>query len=133
MRTLAGIVVLVVGISCVVLYRSVDPSIGFLANAEHGPWGSVALMVLATLAGIVFGRVHGALSRVAGPVRFGNVVLAELRESGFWASLLASPVLFGAVYAVASNQPDPVIAAVFAFENGFFCERILERRPKDSL
>lgn len=132
MRTLAGIVVLVVGITCVVLYRSVDPSIGFLASAEHGPWGSVALLIAATLVGIVFGRVHGALSRVVGPVKVGDVILLELRESGFWSSLLASPVLFGTVYAVASHQPDPVIAAVFAFENGFFCERILERRPKES-
>ncbi len=131
MRTLAGILVLVVGISCAVLYRSIDPSLGFQASVEHGPWESIALLVAATLVGIVFGRVHGALSRLAGPVNVGDVLLSELRESGFWASLLASPVVFGAVYAVASHQPDPVIAALFAFENGFFCERILERRAKE--
>jgi hypothetical protein len=129
-RTLAGIVVLVAGVSFVVLHHSVDTSAGFQAFARHRDWGRITLLSAAMIAGIFFGHLHSAFSRTTGPVTV-DVLFSTLRGGAFWAALMASPLVFVTVYSVAaSGELDPVIAAVFAFENGFFCERILERRAK---
>jgi hypothetical protein len=51
-------------------------------------------------------------------------LLAVLGEKAFWSAVLVSPFAFGSVYMFLSTRPADVVAFLFAFENGFFCEGI---------
>lgn len=73
--------------------------------------------------------------RAARPHRIRAELAEALRSPAFFASLLVAPIVFGGVYAVASDRPGSAASLMFAFQNGFFCYVILERpdiaeRPK---
>jgi len=53
---------------------------------------------------------------------------ASLRDKSLWQSLLASPLVFMVVYALAEKQPDYLIASILAFENGFLANVVIKKR-----
>jgi hypothetical protein len=111
--------------------------IGFEEGHEVGPpsplpWTDIGLNALALIVGIVFGAAHEQW--MARPDD-------RIRLSDFWhtlttgrslASLVAAPLLFTGVYAVARSQPDRVVALLFAFQNGFFCKSVLRSYQNQS-
>jgi len=86
-----------------------------------------SICALAMLAGIVSGTLHSRLSAVERPnVR--EVFSSIWRDGELWKSLLASPIVFGVVYALLAESHDVVMAIVFSFQNGFFCKTVLESK-----
>jgi hypothetical protein len=55
-------------------------------------------------------------------------LLSSLRDKSLWQSLLASPLVFMVVYALAEKQPDYLIASILAFENGFLANVVIKKR-----
>lgn len=88
--------------------------------------GSLAIAAGSMLAGILFGTLHG---RLVGREQVD--VLAELKrlpsDARLVRALLVAPMVFVAVYGGTEAQPEGVLAALFAFENGFFCEALFAR------
>lgn len=85
--------------------------------------------VIAMLFGILCGYLHVHLARRTRV----NLLLEfkrAIRAGAFTRSLLVSPIVFGAIYAITKNQPDLIIGTVVAFENGFFCDVILRGREE---
>ncbi len=74
------------------------------------------------LIGIAFGQGYRVVS-VDRKLSLKNLLNADL-----WRSLLSSPIVFGAVYLGVRGQPDVVVASILAFENGFICNVIAEKR-----
>jgi hypothetical protein len=85
------------------------------------------------LLGITFGSVYESLNTRRGKVSFKDELSASLTSAHFFKSLLASRVVFAGVYVASGSQPDLVVALLFAFQNGFFCDAILrdsrEKKP----
>ncbi len=55
--------------------------------------------------------------------KFRNVV----GSATFVRPLVISPIVFSGVYVVIREKPDVVVACLFAFENGFFCESVFNK------
>jgi hypothetical protein len=90
----------------------------------------VALSAIAMLIGAAFGVVHEDLGAAGTQTQPWRSALRALQSAAFLRALIASPLIFSAVYVAAQKQPDPVISLIFAFENGFFCNALVrERRP----
>lgn len=79
------------------------------------------------IVGIVFGHVHGALKNSNKTQSTPTLILSAIKEPGLYRSLLASPIVFGGVYSTTLHTVDPIIALIFAFQNGFFCESLLKK------
>jgi hypothetical protein len=83
------------------------------------------------LVGIVAGAANAALKGL-NKVEFRTLVSDLFGRPSLWRSILAAPIVFSAVYAAGgANASDAVISALFAFQNGFFCEAILQEREKN--
>lgn len=99
------------------------------APVQHPNAWRVSVLIVATLVGIVAGYFHIRLQG-GGQSRF--VPMTELKEMfyspDFYRGLFASPIVFSVIYLAANQQPDDLIAFLLAFENGFFWNRVLERR-----
>jgi hypothetical protein len=80
--------------------------------------------------GIFFGQAYRVLATIDNT----DIGISELRGRIFsvdlWRSLLSSPIVFGAIYLVARDQPDIIVSSILAFENGFICNVIAEKRIK---
>lgn len=92
------------------------------------PLLDVILSAAAMLLGVVFGSMHEHLKGAKADESPYRLAAQALNTPTFVRSLLASPIIFAAVYLAAQKQPDQVIALIFAFQNGFFCNAILQRR-----
>jgi hypothetical protein len=97
----------------------------FDEHSTAGPVISPYLMSIAMLAGILFGVTYEEL-RAVRAVKFRLLLGNILGKPGLYRALVAAPIVFSGVYAFAQSSADPVIAAVFAFQNGFFCEALLK-------
>lgn len=109
------------------------PFLGFGENAQAGTGNppriaDVALSALAMLIGLLFGALYQQLSSKNEPIQIGGELKAVITGAAFFRSLLVAPLVFGGVYAISSTQPDLVVALIFAFQNGFFCEAIFRQR-----
>ncbi len=104
--------------------NSSSNNLGFLPSASEETL-KICLSVVAMVMGIVFGSLHRQWSDQKGPVSRSSIVSA-LRSPDLWRSMLLSPIVFSGVYISAKEQPDYVLAFVFAFHTGFFCDKILE-------
>ena len=78
---------------------------------------------------MIVGIVAGALnSNLRGRQQIESVIgelMTTLRSTQFIKSVVAAPIVFSAVYLATRTQPDWVLASIFAFENGFFCDSLL--------
>jgi anti-sigma-K factor RskA len=89
--------------------------------------GITALYALAMIAGIIAGFIHKALADESQPA-ISITLLALWHDKDLWRAVLASPIVFGVVYGIASKTTDPIVATLLSFENGFFCNLILSKR-----
>jgi hypothetical protein len=87
----------------------------------------VTLTGFAILLGITFGSVYDKLKGKLGRVEVLKELLETFQSSRFLISLLIAPLIFAGVYVAAKSQPDRVVAFLFAFQNGFFCDSIFRR------
>lgn len=103
----------------------------FDSETRNGIVGlSPYLMSLAMLAGVIFGSGYTALRERPDRHPWASMK-SVFRAPHLYKALLASPIVFSGVYAIASTNPDPVIALAFCFQNGFFCESVLQTRMKE--
>src|SRR5689334_2306340 len=136
MRIAIGMVLLI-GILAAFFIYSLNGTEGFRFFGEGGPeprpslpvW-EVALSGLAMLLGLCFGVLSEHLKQRTGNTNFLKEIRGAFTSAAFFRALLASPILFSGVYVAANKQPDAVIALIFAFENGFFCNAILHERRR---
>lgn len=92
------------------------------------PLGHALLAIGALLSGIVFGGMHKRLRDMGDePVDAVSEFRALLRSGEFASSVLVAPIVFCGVYIAIKQQPDRVIAFLFAFQNGFFWDQIFAR------
>ena len=89
-------------------------------------WKSL-LAATVMILGVYCGCVHSQLRSTSSPIDIVNELGKAGRRSDFWRGLFASPVLFVVVYVSLEEQPGLVLGLLFAFENGFFCDKIFER------
>ncbi|KZN32889.1 hypothetical protein [Pseudoalteromonas luteoviolacea] len=77
--------------------------------------------------GILAGQAHSMLGDPS--MKIGRGFVRALFESNeLWKSLLAAPIIFGAVYSMLSETSDIILASIFSFQNGFFCNSVLESK-----
>jgi hypothetical protein len=106
-----------------IFFRTTAP----LAPSE--PTGrNLIVAIVAMLAGIVFGAVYARMASAQETQNAWRLIPTALVSPQLVKSLIASPVVFAAVYSAAQSQPDLVVGALFAFQNGFFCDTILRKR-----
>ncbi len=94
------------------------------------PYVEVGLCGVAMMLGILFGTVHERLKDSMASINLVAEFGAALRSAPFLRAMLVSPLVFVGVYMVVRTQPDLVIAVVFAFQNGFFCEAVFRKKAE---
>lgn len=109
------------------------PYLGFGDNSGSSaqnlpPTTDVSLSALAMLIGLFFGALHQQLSGKNEQVKMASELKVAVTSAAFFRSLLVAPLVFGGVYAISGSQPDLVVALIFAFQNGFFCEAIFREK-----
>lgn len=98
------------------------PSVGQLSFWE------IVLPSLIMILGVFCGRVHSQLRDAPSPINIIAVFAQACGQPDLWRALFASPILFAVVYNFLEQQPGFVLGLLFSFENGFFCDKILESR-----
>jgi len=76
------------------------------------------------LMGILFGGLYNRLEKGQRVSNALAVVPEYLKSADFMAAMLVSPIVFSSVYVGTRQQPDYVIAFIFAFQNGFFWDQV---------
>ncbi|KXX66901.1 hypothetical protein [Flammeovirga sp. SJP92] len=104
-----------------------------LILVKHNSDGEVIFGVFlagAMLLGILAGRIHKLIELEDD---FHPKILLKnlLKDRHLWKSLVASPIVFGVIYSALSESNDVVVSLVFSFQNGFFCNAILESKKKE--
>lgn len=99
---------------------------GGTGAASSGSWRPL-FYVIAMLFGILCGYLHSHLTSRK-RVNVWREIKRAVNAGALTRSLLVSPIVFGAVYALTKEQPDMLIGTLCAFENGFFCDVIFRRR-----
>lgn len=131
MLAILGLLVLFVVPALVVGWVNGAPTSFLFFDQETAEAANVGLspyfMSVAMLIGVVFGAFYEAL-RLKPDDPALQTLKQAVKGAYLYRALLASPILFGGVYAVAATNPDSVVAIVFSFQNGFFCETILRQR-----
>jgi hypothetical protein len=92
----------------------------------------IALSATALLIGIVFGSLHRLWRERTDPLNR-SAIIAGLQSAELWRSILAAPLVFSGVYAVARSQPDHILAFFFAFQTGFFTDAVLQAKLKQQV
>jgi hypothetical protein len=89
------------------------------------------LVAITMIAGIFAGRLHSNISKSR---RFDprKAFTTFWRDKELWKSLLTSPIIFGVIYALLAETHDLVMAVVFSFQNGFFCNVIFDKKQSGS-
>jgi hypothetical protein len=112
-----------------------EPNVSFFDTEQPAryAWMRTAWLAAVMILGIVLGHLHSRLGalRPDARIHIRSELANALTSGAFWRSLAASPIVFGATYWMSKNQPDPVVAAVLALENGFFCDVLFKRRERE--
>ena len=95
------------------------------------PLGKIFGSVIAMIFGILFGALYDQIFSRKRSVSIKKEILHLSKSPRLFRSLLASPILFVGVYVAAKSQPDTVIALIFAFQNGFFCDAIMKEKASN--
>jgi uncharacterized membrane protein len=85
----------------------------------------VAFCATALVLGILFGTIYEQISKRQ-RINWKTELVRALGSAHFATSLVIAPVLFAGVYSAARSQPDLIVALMFAFQNGFFCDRVAQ-------
>ncbi|MDJ0698163.1 hypothetical protein [Mastigocoleus sp. MO_188.B34] len=91
--------------------------------------GLTIWLAFVLLIGVFIGHIYRFLAKYPPntKVRMEEIV-GSVNDVNLWRSLISSPIVFGVVYIMAREQPDLVVSSILAFENGFICNVVLERR-----
>jgi len=116
--------------------RTISGGSFFNGNPAPGqrplPIRDIVIASAAMLAGILFGAIYAQLSTAKEDVNGWSLIPVALSSPQLVKSLFASPIVFAVVYVAAQTQPDPVIGAFVAFQNGFFCDTVLRNRRESA-
>ncbi len=96
-----------------------------LGETKAAGLGEPLLMGALMLCGIGFGTVYNEL-RDDADNPFSALRRALVRPA-LYRSLLVAPIVFAGVYTFSRSTSDPVVVAIFAFQNGFFCEAVFRK------
>ena len=114
---------------------AVDANLSFLGFGEDAGSADkqispleVLLSAAAMFAGLVFGTLYERLTGTQDQVSIRHEVARVFQSAPLFRALLVSPLVFAGVYALSQSQPDLVVALIFAFQNGFFCEALFRER-----
>jgi hypothetical protein len=88
-------------------------------------WGMPVLSAALMLAGVVFGALYAELQHDDEPPA--TAIRRAFQRPGLYRAFLVAPIVFAGVYAFARSNSDGIIVAIFAFQNGFFCESIFRK------
>jgi uncharacterized membrane protein len=83
------------------------------------------ISALLMLCGVLFGALYAELQR--DDQRPLTAVAQAFQKPSLYRALLVAPIVFAGVYAFAQSNSDGIIVAIFAFQNGFFCESIFRK------
>lgn len=100
---------------------------------DESPEGSASFLGVALSAGtmfvgLMFGALYERLLGKSGAISISRELVLLFQSASFIRALLVAPVVFAGVYAVSQTQPDLIVAMIFAFQNGFFCEAIFREK-----
>jgi len=102
------------------------PSNAAIANPS---FSRILVLIVSTLLGITAGYLHTRLQgSLSSRFNFNDELEKMFHAPDYYRALFASPIVFSVVYLAVNQQPDDVVAFLLAFENGFFWNRVLERR-----
>jgi hypothetical protein len=88
-------------------------------------WTMPILSAALMLAGVVFGALYAELQH--DDVQPIAAMKRAFQKPGLYRAFLVAPIVFAGVYAFARSNTDTIIVAIFAFQNGFFCESIFRK------
>jgi hypothetical protein len=103
------------------------------ASAAHDksiPTARMALSVAMMILGILAGAFNSTIAGKSEVLHLRQEVVSTFRSARFIKSMIAAPIVFSAVYLATKDQPDWVLASIFAFQNGFFCDSVLRSREQ---
>lgn len=93
-------------------------------------WTMPLLSAALMLFGILFGAFYAELQTVdEKPL---EAMARAFQKPGLYRALLVAPIVFAGVYAFARTNSDGIIVAIFAFQNGFFCESIFRKSASNA-
>jgi hypothetical protein len=128
--TLGLVVICVVGLVAVGVELHDSPAQGFNfdepAKMFTSPYRAVGLGLFMII-GVFCGHLYRWIGQEQRAVNRDSLIVS-LRDRSLWQSLLASPLVFLVVYALAEKQPDYLIASILAFENGFLANVVIKKR-----
>lgn len=98
------------------------------AARDNVPFSRLFAVALSMLIGILFGAFYNLIKNKEP----GDSVSADFKKlfqsAQLFKSLVAAPIVFSAVYVSTRTEPDQILALVFAFQNGFFCDTIMRTK-----
>jgi hypothetical protein len=88
-------------------------------------WVMPIVSAVLMLCGVLFGALYAELQHDDQPplTAMGNA----FNRPGLYRALLVAPIVFAGVYTFAKSNSDGTMVAIFAFQNGFFCESIFRK------
>lgn len=92
------------------------------------PYVDFIVTVLCMSIGILFGSFYNQIKNKERITSFKKEIKSVFKSSHLIRSFLIAPIIFIAVYKAAGTYPDIVLAALFSFQNGFFCDSILRNK-----
>lgn len=93
-------------------------------------WTMPILSAALMLAGVLFGALYAELQHDdEKPLK---AMRRAFQKPGLYRALLVAPIVFAGVYAFARSNSDGIIVAIFAFQNGFFCESIFRKSTAET-
>lgn len=95
------------------------------------PVGHTVVAGVMMLLGIFAGAFRASIQGKTQLESVRREFLQTFRNTQFIKSLVAAPIVFSAIYLATKEQPDWVLASIFAFENGFFCDSVLRTQEKN--
>ena len=94
------------------------------------PLLSFSLSVLFMLIGIFFGSFYSQI-KDKDQISIRSEISLVISGAHLWKSFLIAPIIFIGIYMASDSYPDKILAALFAFQNGFFCETIMRKSVKE--
>ena len=130
---LVGAFAVMVAILSGLLWQTELQGQGFLhfegTERTEFPWQRCLVLCFAMFSGILCGFLYRRFENTK-EIKI-SLFKRILADSRLWRSLLASPMVFAAIYALSKDNPDLIISSVLAFENGFLSDLVIQKRLKE--